>query len=70
MLYIRSSLILDPLCKTYFIFSGRIYYLFPEVMKCRDDVHYCESILIHGAGFFSGLSNKATQSLISGKILK
>lgn len=39
-------------------------------MKCHDAVHYCESIFIHSAGPFSGLSNKATQSLISGKILK
>lgn len=69
MLCIRSSLILDPLYKTYFVFSGRLYYLFPEVIKC-DGVHQCESIFVLGAGFFSALFHKATQSLISGKFLK
>ena len=69
MLCIRSSLILDPLYKTYFVFSGRLYYLFPEVIKC-DGVHQCESIFVLGAGFFSALFHKATQSLMSGKFLK
>ena len=37
-------------------------------MEC-DGVHWCESILVHGAGFFSGVSSKATLSSFLGKFL-